>query len=322
MSKIWVGNLPESISIKEVEDYFNEHGRVVSVNLKSNYGFVEFENERDCQNVVSRCDGAEIGGSKIRVELPRHERRDFASNECFKCGRPGHFARDCPSNTSPPPRSRHDRPSANGYGRDYPPREDRYHPRYDRGPERAPPPGGRMYDEGYSRRDYPPQDRYSRDYPPGHYPPPPPSGYSHYKDDYDHRRYPPPPYSRMEPYDTRSPVHPPGPPFPGRDRYAPYPSRDRGISPPGRRYSDRPRPPPRDVPPSAGYRGGWDDARNGGYSRYDRRSVSPPRGRSPPRYASRRPPPPHGQGRMSPPPRGRPHSENRMRRSPPPFSRR
>jgi hypothetical protein len=40
-------------------------------------------------------DGMRIHGARIAVELARGRVRERDDNSCFRCGRDGHWARDC-----------------------------------------------------------------------------------------------------------------------------------------------------------------------------------------------------------------------------------
>ncbi|KAJ3222275.1 hypothetical protein HDU81_010007, partial [Chytriomyces hyalinus] len=94
------------VEAAELEDIFNKFGKVSRLDVKRgqqyNFGFVEFEDPKDAQDAQRDIDGKELSdGSRVVVEFAKGgaraggRDRDRNSNECFKCGKEGHFARDC-----------------------------------------------------------------------------------------------------------------------------------------------------------------------------------------------------------------------------------
>ncbi|VAH06658.1 unnamed protein product [Triticum turgidum subsp. durum] len=71
---IYVGNLPEDIREREIEDLFYKYGPIVDIDLKIPprppvYAFVEFEDPRDADDAIYGRDGYDFDGYKLRVEL-------------------------------------------------------------------------------------------------------------------------------------------------------------------------------------------------------------------------------------------------------------
>jgi len=195
---IWVGRLSYDARERDIEDLFHKFGRIRRIELKKGFAFVEFEDERDGEDALHELDGVDFLGNRIVIERARGRRRGPSSaDRCFRCGREGHWAREC-------------RFSPNRNWRSPPPRRRRF------SRSRSPPPR-RRYSRSRSPRSRSPQRRRS----------PPPQmrrGAS---------RSPPPrsPRSRSPP--TRSPRNRSPPPRSPRNR-SPPPRSPRSRSPPAR----------------------------------------------------------------------------------------
>ncbi|KAL2933265.1 Glycine-rich RNA-binding protein RZ1B [Bienertia sinuspersici] len=97
------------------------------------FGFITFADRRAMEEAIRGMHGRELDGRVISVNKaePRSGGRERPesyrggdrlrdrSDECFKCGRPGHWARDCPSSGGGRGSDRYmDRYPQNGYGQD------------------------------------------------------------------------------------------------------------------------------------------------------------------------------------------------------------
>ncbi|XP_010550605.1 PREDICTED: glycine-rich RNA-binding protein RZ1A-like [Tarenaya hassleriana] len=180
--RCFIGGLSWSTSDRGLRDAFEKFGRLLEVKVvvdkfsgrSRGFGFVTFDKEKAMDDAIAAMNGMDLDGRTITVDRAqphqggsgrdhhdgdRYRERDRSygggrssgGGECFKCGKPGHFARECPSETSR---------SGGRYGA----RDDRYggggSGRY--GPDRSGDRSGGHNKEGGYRGDRAGGDRYNR----------------------------------------------------------------------------------------------------------------------------------------------------------------
>ncbi|KAL0909765.1 hypothetical protein M5K25_020662 [Dendrobium thyrsiflorum] len=184
--RCFIGGLSYDTTDNSLKDAFGKFGHLTEAKVavdrfsgrSRGFGFVTFDDKRAMEDAIDEMNGVSLDGRSITVDKAHPQSsgrdrdggrdydrdrdrdrggrssgggRDFGSGDCFKCGKPGHFARECSSGDG----ARGDR-----YGS----KDDRYggssgSNRYgsDRGGDHY---GGRSRDRGYGGSG---SDRYNRD---------------------------------------------------------------------------------------------------------------------------------------------------------------
>ena len=70
-TKLFVGRLPRDARVEDVEDHFRPIGKLVNVDVRVGFAFVEYEDERDCKEAISTLDGSSFLGNTIVVEAAK-----------------------------------------------------------------------------------------------------------------------------------------------------------------------------------------------------------------------------------------------------------
>ncbi|KAK8617180.1 hypothetical protein V6N13_117146 [Hibiscus sabdariffa] len=128
--RCFIGNLSWSTSDRGLKDAFEKCGNIIEAKVavdkisgrSRGFGFVSFDEKAAMEEAIEAMNGIDLDGRNITVDRAKpqqgsgrdydddrnrgrdHDRsrgydggRGSNGGECFKCGKPGHFARECPS---------------------------------------------------------------------------------------------------------------------------------------------------------------------------------------------------------------------------------
>ena len=81
-AKLYVGNLPFKCSESDLESFFGQAGEVKSAKIITDrfsgksrgFGFVEMSSDEECQEAISKFNGAEMEGRKLVVNEAREKK--------------------------------------------------------------------------------------------------------------------------------------------------------------------------------------------------------------------------------------------------------
>ncbi|KAJ3024044.1 hypothetical protein HKX48_007975 [Thoreauomyces humboldtii] len=96
-TKLYVGQIAQNGSLRDLEDLFAKFGRISHVEIKpAGFGFVEFEDPRDAEDAVRALHDHPFEGKRLVVEFSK--RASASNSTCFICNQVGHWVRECPEN--------------------------------------------------------------------------------------------------------------------------------------------------------------------------------------------------------------------------------
>ena len=76
-SKLYVGNLDQSVTNQDLQDLFSEYGQVKQVNIMEGkgFGFVEMSNPSEAEKAKEALDGSDCKGLTLKVDEARPPRK-------------------------------------------------------------------------------------------------------------------------------------------------------------------------------------------------------------------------------------------------------
>ncbi|XP_034065323.1 serine/arginine-rich splicing factor 6-like isoform X1 [Gymnodraco acuticeps] len=76
MPRVYIGRLSYNVREKDIQRFFSGYGKLMEIDLKNGYGFVEFDDNRDADDAVYELNGKELCGERVIIENARGPRRD------------------------------------------------------------------------------------------------------------------------------------------------------------------------------------------------------------------------------------------------------
>ena len=96
-SKLYVGNLPYSVTSNDLQDIFSKYGEVRSAEIVSyretnrskGFGFVKFADDSSANSAIEALDGSELSGRTIKVNIakpkkPADNNRRYGGGDSYR----------------------------------------------------------------------------------------------------------------------------------------------------------------------------------------------------------------------------------------------
>ncbi|CAK7271395.1 hypothetical protein SEPCBS119000_004582 [Sporothrix epigloea] len=81
-TRLYLGNLPRTVTKTDIENYFNKHGTgdILEIKLMNGFGFIEYKDAMDARDVVPAFHGSTFMGERLTVQFARGARATREGN--------------------------------------------------------------------------------------------------------------------------------------------------------------------------------------------------------------------------------------------------
>ena len=103
-TQVYVNGIPRTTTVDDLEQLFEKCGAIRDIVMKNKYAFIDFKNHDDAVEAVQTYNKTSQFGEMLTVEQSQphggRKRRSAgpqAGDECFNCGKTGHWSNECRS---------------------------------------------------------------------------------------------------------------------------------------------------------------------------------------------------------------------------------
>ena len=95
-NRLYVGNIDDKVDDLEIFSIFSPFGSITQIITRDRFCFVDYKESKHAKDAKYQLNGTILNNQAISVEFSRtKEKRKEDSQSCRRCGKNGHFFRDC-----------------------------------------------------------------------------------------------------------------------------------------------------------------------------------------------------------------------------------